>query len=163
MNSHQKPDSSSEQSENWNKTLHELDDLDEFLRTKELLQSHQVRQGYEGNKRKTVRYVRKGITAFISKADIFGGYQLFSFSRCIRVRVLDISSNGCLIACPEKLKIHRKIRLTLVFNSNRHFEISAIIVRKLAEDRKFYGIRFDHAHDELADYLLESDNEWSLR
>jgi len=115
------------------------------------------------NKRKTVRYVRKDISAFISQADIFGTYSLFSHSRSIRVRLLDISCKGGLIASPKKLNSNRSFRLTLVFNSNRKFEISAKIVRELIRNRSFYGLKFDSVNNELGDYLLESEIQWNTR
>jgi hypothetical protein len=116
---------------------------------------------FSENKRKTVRYVRKDISAFISQADIFGTYSLFSHSRSIRVRLLDISCKGSLIASPKKLNSNRKFRLTLVFNSNKKFEISAKIVRELTRNRSFYGLKFDSINNELGDYLLESETQWN--
>jgi hypothetical protein len=113
------------------------------------------------NQRKTVRYVRKDITAFVSQADVFGTYSLFSYSRAIKVKLLDISSKGALIGGPSTLtlKMNKKIMLTLIFNSNRKFDISARVVRELIQGRRFYGIKFDKANDELGDYLLESQTD----
>lgn len=113
------------------------------------------------NKRTSVRYVRKDITVFMSQPDIFGSYSLFGYSRAVRVRLLDISSRGVLIAVPLKikLKINQKIKLTLIFNSNKKFEISATVMRQLFEGRCFFGIKFNEVNDELADHLLESQTE----
>lgn len=113
------------------------------------------------NQRKTVRYVRRDITTFVSQADIFGGYSLFSYSRAVRVKLLDISSQGVLIGAPAELvlKTNQKLMLTLIFNSNRKFEIQARVKRKLVEGRRFYGIKFEKANDELGEYLLESQGD----
>lgn len=113
------------------------------------------------NHRKSVRYIRDDITVFISQADIFGFYSLFSYSRAIRVKLLDISSRGAMIGGPSKLvlKINRKIMLTLIFNSNKKFEIPARVKRKIIEGRVFYGLKFDKVNDELGDYLLESQSD----
>jgi c-di-GMP-binding flagellar brake protein YcgR len=110
------------------------------------------------NRRKSVRYVRKDVTAFISQADMFGGYSLFSSSRAIRVKLLDISSRGTMIGGPSKLvlKINQKIMLTLIFTSNKKFEIPSRIKREFVEERTFYGVKFDEVHDDLGEYLLES-------
>lgn len=112
------------------------------------------------NQRKTVRYVRRDISAFISQADIFGTYRLFSHSRAIRVKLLDVSSRGVLIAVPStcSLKLNKKIMLTLIFNTNRKFDIAAKVVRELVKGRRFYGVKFDKANDALGDYLLESQS-----
>lgn len=113
------------------------------------------------NKRKSVRYVREDITAFISQADIFGTYTLFSYSRAVRVKLLDISSRGVLVGGPSYLvfKKEHKVMLTLVFNSNRIFEIPTKVMRQLNEGKKFYGLKFDAVNDELGDYLLESQSD----
>jgi hypothetical protein len=115
------------------------------------------------NKRKTLRYIRKDITALVNQADIFGTYRLFSVSRFIRVRLLDISSKGSLIASPEKLKPNRQVMLTLVFDSNKKFEIPARIVREIRRRRSFYGLEFEKVNDDLADYLVTSEIDWRVR
>lgn len=113
------------------------------------------------NQRKSVRYVRKDVAVFISQADIFGFYSLFSHSKAIKVKLFDISSRGMLIAGPSGLRLKRgkKIVLTVIFNSNRMFEISAVVVREIIEERRFYGIKFDKVNDALGDYLLESQTD----
>jgi hypothetical protein len=77
------------------------------------------------------------------------------------VKLLDISSRGALIGGPSKmvLKTNQKIMLTLIFFSNKKFEIPARVTRQLVEGRTFYGIRFDKVGDELGDYLLESQTD----
>lgn len=113
------------------------------------------------NHRKSVRYIRKDITAFISQADIFGTYSLFSYSRAIRVKLLDISSRGTMIGGPSKLvlKVNQKIMLILIFNSNKNFEIPARVMREIVQGRTFYGIKFDKVENELGDYLLETQSD----
>lgn len=118
-----------------------------------------------GNQRKSVRYVRKDITIFISKPDIFGTYNLFSVSRATQVKLFDISSRGVLIAGSSGLllKKNQKVMLTLIFNTNKMFEFSAKVVREETERRKLYGIKFDKVNDTLGDYLLESQTELIFR
>ncbi|NOQ36625.1 MAG: hypothetical protein GQ569_12155 [Methylococcaceae bacterium] len=111
------------------------------------------------NGRKTIRYVRNDITASINQADIFGGFSLFSHSRSIIVKLLDISSKGAFIACPEKIRINKKIRLTLVFDANKKFEIEAKVIRESTEARKLYGLKFESINNELGDYILETQTE----
>ncbi len=115
------------------------------------------------NQRKTVRYIRTDITTFISKADIFGSYSLFSHSRAIEVRLLDISSKGALIASPDSVRINKKILLTLIFDANRKFDIPAKVIREAPEARKVYGLKFETIHHELGDYLLETQTELIFR
>lgn len=113
------------------------------------------------NQRKSVRYVRKDITAFISQADIFGTYSLFSYSRAIKVKLIDISSRGALIGGPSSmaLKINQKIMLTLIFSSNRKFEFPSTVKREITQERTFYGLKFDAVSDTLGEYLLESQSD----
>lgn len=114
-----------------------------------------------GNLRKSVRYVRKDITAFISQPDIFGTYRLFSVSCAVKVRLFDISSRGSLIAGPSGLDLRKnqKVMLTLIFDSNMMFEFTAKVVREVTEDRKLYGIKFDKVNNDLGEYLLESQSD----
>lgn len=113
------------------------------------------------NKRKSVRYIRKDLTVFISQPDILGTYSLSSISRATEVKLFDISSRGVLISGPSRLdlKINQTIMLTLIFDSNKMFEFPARIVRKLIEDRTYYGIKFNRVNDRLAEYLLESQSD----
>lgn len=118
-----------------------------------------------GNQRKSVRYVRKDITTFISQPDIFGSYSLFSISRATKVKLFDISSRGALIAGPSRLVLRKnqRIKLTLIFNTNKMFEFPAKVVREVTEERKLYGIKFDRVNDSLGDYLLESQSDLVFR
>lgn len=134
--------------------------FERYLRDSDVFDDSQLITHYQ-NKRKSVRYVRKDITAFICQADIFGCYSLFSSSRAIRVKLLDISSRGVLLGGPSKLvlKINQKVMLILIFNSNRKFEISARVMHQLVRGRRFYGVKFDKPNDELGDYLLETQED----
>jgi len=111
------------------------------------------------NQRKTVRYVRSDINAFINQADIFGGYSLFKHSQAIEIKLVDISSKGALIASPKKLKMKKKVRLTLIFSDQNKFEIDAEVVRETPEARRFYGLRFEKMNHQLADHLLETQTK----
>lgn len=104
--------------------------------------------------RKTVRYIRKDIMVSISRPNLFGVY-----SRAIRVKLLDISSKGSLIACPKNMRINSKIRLILVFKGNRKFEVNTKIVRKSVGEEPLYGLKFQRVNNELAEHLLESQTE----
>ncbi len=126
-------------------------------------QIFKVNAAFAYNKRKTVRYVRSDITAFINQADIFGTFSLFSQSRTIRVRLLDISSKGGMIASSEKFKANRKLMLTLLFDSNKKFEIPVKIVREIIRKKNFYGLKFEKTNDELAEHLMSSESNWSFR
>jgi hypothetical protein len=131
-----------------------------FLSNDDIFYDAKVVDKYK-NQRKSVRYVRRDITAFISQPDIFGCYSLFAYSRTIRVKLLDISSQGVLIGGPSKLvlKINQKVLLMLIFNTNKKFEIPATVTRQLVEGRTFYGIKFNKVNDDLGDYLLESPHD----
>lgn len=117
------------------------------------------------NQRKSIRYVRKDVTVFISRPDIFGTYRLFSVSRATKVKLFDISSRGVLIAGPSRLllKINQKIMLTLIFDSNKMFEFPAQVVRQLTEGRKLYGVKFDKVNDALGEYLLDSQGSFNFK
>lgn len=117
------------------------------------------------NQRKSVRYIRKDITAFINQADIFGTYSLFSYSRSIKVKLLDISSRGSMIGGPSRLALHinQKIRLTLIFNSNKKFEIPAQVKREIVNGRTFYDTQFNKVENDLGEYLLETQYDLLLK
>lgn len=118
-----------------------------------------------GNNRKSIRYVRKDIAVFVSKPDVFGCYSFFKSSRVTRVKLFDISSRGVLIAGSLllKLKKNQKVKLTLIFQTNKSFEFSARVVREVTEQRKLYGIKFDKTNIELGEYLFESQEDMKFK
>lgn len=111
------------------------------------------------NKRKTIRYIRNDIEASINLANIFGGYRSLSYNRQIEVKLLDISSKGALIASPKKIRIDKKIILTLIFKGQKKFEIFSKVIREEVYAEKTYGLTFDKVNHDLGDYLLESQTE----
>ncbi len=133
--------------------------VDEFIDNKVF----DVQSAFSKNKRKTVRYVRRDITAFVNQADIFGTFSLFSESRTVRVRLLDISSKGGMIASSDRFKANRKLLLTLIFDNNKKFEIPVRIVREIIRKKNFYGLKFEKTNEELAEHLMSSESTWSFR
>ena len=111
------------------------------------------------NQRKTIRYIRSDISASINRRDIFGGYNSFSYSDSIKVKLLDISSKGALISSPKKINLKKKINLVLIFSCNKRFEIPSKVVREEVYTEKIYGLKFDNARHDLGDYLLETQTE----
>ncbi len=111
------------------------------------------------NQRKTIRYIRGDISASINRSDIFGGYNSFSYSDSIEVKLLDISSKGVLISSPKKINLNKKINLVLIFNCNKRFEIPSKVVREETYAEKIYGLKFDKARHDLGDHLLETQTE----
>jgi hypothetical protein len=105
-----------------------------------------------------VRYVREDIAASVCKISIiiFG----IGFSREITVELVDISSKGVLISTTSKLRVKKKITITLKFEDNKSFTIKAKIVRgELSPRQNLYGIKFDRLNNDLGDYLLETQNK----
>lgn len=105
-----------------------------------------------------VRYVREDIAASVCKISIliFG----IGFTREITVELVDISSKGVLIATTSKLRVNKKITITLKFEDNKTFTIKAKIVRGvLGPIQNQYGIKFDRLNNDLGDYLLETQNK----
>lgn len=77
--------------------------------------------------RKAVRFIRKDITAFISK------YGLFGLGESLQVKLLDISSSGVKISSPKKLNLNRlrgELCLTLKFADGKTFSIDSTIARQ---------------------------------
>ncbi|MDQ7089629.1 MAG: PilZ domain-containing protein [Methylococcales bacterium] len=111
------------------------------------------------NKRKTVRYIRNDIEASINLANIFGGYRSLSYNRPIKVKLLDISTKGALISSPKKIRMDKKIILTLIFKGQKKFEVFSKVIREEVYAEKTYGLMFDKARHDLGDYLLESQTE----
>ncbi|MDO9105583.1 MAG: PilZ domain-containing protein [Methylovulum sp.] len=106
--------------------------------------------GLTNNLRVATRFIREDISAFISDLN------LFARGKPIPVQLMDISSKGVLISTSKDLRINKKITLTLRFASGKTFIIKTIIVRRSDTANHEYGIKFDHYHYELGDYLLES-------
>jgi len=113
------------------------------------------------NQRIAVRYVREDIAASVCKISlyIFG----FRFTKDILVELIDISSKGVLIATNKKLKVNKKIILTLTFEDSKTFKINAKIVRKAPGQENHYGIKFDRFNNDLGDYLLETQRKLVFR
>ena len=104
------------------------------------------------NHRSAVRYVRNDITVSLRMLG------LIKLSKKIPVELLDISSKGIAIECENKLRLNKKIILELIFSDNQKFSIDAKIVYQ-AENKKYYGIKFDGYNHKLGDYLLASQND----
>jgi hypothetical protein len=143
-------------------------DIDDDLFEEKLLILGQLEHDHLGidpamenynNQRKTIRYIRDDISAFINRSDIFGGYNSFSYSYSIEVKLLDISSKGALISSSKKITLNKKVNLILIFGCNKKFEISSKIVRKGSYAQKIYGLKFSHSRHDLGDYLLETQTE----
>jgi hypothetical protein len=113
------------------------------------------------NKRIAVRYVREDIAASVCKISlyIFG----FRFTKDILVELIDISSKGVLIATNKKLKVNKKIILTLTFEDSKTFKINAKIVRKSVGQENQYGIKFDRFNNDLGEYLLKTQRKLVFR
>lgn len=108
------------------------------------------------NQRIAVRYVRTDISVSLSPLG------LFSFSKYLPVKLLDISSKGAAIECKKKLPLKKKIILDLLFEDNKSFSISAKIIHR-AENKIQYGLKFDQFNNELGDYLLSSQSDLSFK
>jgi len=102
------------------------------------------------NNRIAVRYVRTDIKASLSDLG------LFSFSKNIIVKLVDISSKGAAIEYKAKLALKKNITLTVFFEDQTVFTIKAKVVHKCKNQ---YGLKFNHFNNELGDYLLSSQND----
>jgi len=110
------------------------------------------------NRRIGVRYVREDILASVCKISffIFG----IGFSKDMFVELVDISSKGVLISTNKRLRVKKKITITLKFEDDTAFAIKAKIVREVRNPiHNYYGIKFDKLNNELGDYLLETQNK----
>lgn len=106
------------------------------------------------NKRTAIRYVRSDIAVTITKPGL-------NLTKFIPVKLIDISSKGATIEFRKKIPINNTVILQLLFQDNRNFTISAQIVHLAKnayknKNKHKYGLKFDHIHDELGDYLLSS-------
>ncbi|TAL47557.1 MAG: hypothetical protein EPN89_08455 [Methylovulum sp.] len=109
--------------------------------------------GLTKNLRIATRFIRGDISASIS------GLGFFEMGKTIPVKLMDISSKGVLISTNRKLRINKSLTLTLQFETGRTFIIKAAIVRRSASSHHQYGMKFERCHDELGDYLLESQSK----
>ncbi|NOT11970.1 MAG: hypothetical protein HOP23_09085 [Methylococcaceae bacterium] len=109
------------------------------------------------NQRIAVRYVREDIAATVCKISMFNFG--FRFSNDILVELMDISSKGVLVSSDKKLKLNKKITLTLIFEDSKTFKIPAKIVRRSTTHENQYGIKFDRLSNDLGDYLLDTQRK----
>lgn len=114
------------------------------------------------NKRIAVRYVREDIAVSVCKISSFS-FLGFLFNKEILVELIDISSKGVLIGCNKKLRVNKKITLTLKFEDSKIFKINAKVVRKTPGQQNQYGIKFDRLNNDLGDYLLETQRKLVFR
>jgi len=122
------------------------------------------------NQRIAVRYVREDIAASICNINSlsFGFFFKDVFivlndKKKFPVELKDISSKGVLIACSKKLRINKKIILTLEFEDSKTFKIYAKVVRKVPAQENQYGIKFDRLNNDLGDYLLKTQSKLVFR
>ncbi|MEQ1531313.1 MAG: PilZ domain-containing protein, partial [Methylococcales bacterium] len=114
------------------------------------------------NRRIGVRYVREDIAASVCKISIY--FFGIGFKKDITVELVDISSKGVLISTNQKLKVGKKITITLKFEDDKAFTIKAKIVREILSPlHNQYGIKFDRLNNDLGDYLLETQNKLVFR
>lgn len=107
------------------------------------------------HKRLAVRYIRDDIRVSIR----FDGFlSRFAFwLKALPVRLIDISSRGVLIGCPKKLKIPKRIIVTLVFKDSKTFILPGRIIR--AADDNHYGVRFSGFSHPLGEHLLKTQED----
>ncbi|MCK4842763.1 MAG: PilZ domain-containing protein [Methylococcales bacterium] len=105
------------------------------------------------NQRIAVRYIRTDISASLSMP----GW--FNFTNHIPVRLLDISSKGSRIVSNRKLALNKKVILHLLFDDSQSFSIKAKIVHLTSSNEKQYGVKFENLHNELGEYLLDSQQD----
>ena len=106
------------------------------------------------NQRKTIRYIRNDITAFVNQNIAFG-----YTGQPKEVHLVDISSKGALISSDKNMRLHSTIHLFLTFKSRKKFQVEASIVRKTMDKHYFYGLKFEKFNHELAEYMLETQTE----
>lgn len=112
------------------------------------------------NQRFATRYIREDIAASISDL----GFSLsnlgkFNLGKSFAVELMDITSKGVLISTGKKLKLNQMLNLTLEFNSGKLFLIKAKVARISSTTSNNYGLIFDHYHNELGEYLLETQSK----
>jgi hypothetical protein len=119
-------------------------------------------KGHVVNERRTVRYIRKDIKAYIRKQNWFSTVGIDWFWKEVPVELLDISNRGCLIACPKKLAVRSRVSVLLAFETGKRFEIEATVIRK-AESEGQYGIKFAAYNNALGDYMLKTQEKLTFR
>nr|WP_305906930.1 PilZ domain-containing protein [Methylomarinum sp. Ch1-1]MDP4519643.1 PilZ domain-containing protein [Methylomarinum sp. Ch1-1] len=75
------------------------------------------------------------------------------------VQLIDISSKGALVACPQKLAINKKVTLRLSFNDGKEFVIAASVIHARNAPEKQYGLKFSRYNNELGEHLLSSQSD----
>ncbi|MBK8814853.1 MAG: PilZ domain-containing protein [Methylococcaceae bacterium] len=116
---------------------------------------------FETNRRMSIRYLRNDIGVTVRKIGLFNF--TFLMHKNSSVKLIDISSRGVLIATNMRLATNKKIILTLRFADFREFEVPGKVVRKSIGELQFYGIKFDHLNDALADHLLATQRKLAFK
>jgi hypothetical protein len=114
------------------------------------------------NRRKSTRFVRNDIGAWVRKINLFN-YVNLKANRDFKVKLVDISSRGVLISSDIKIATNKKIILTLRFSDFTEFEIPSRVVRSSEFPRLSFGIKFDIPNNELADYLLVTQRKLTFK
>ena len=114
------------------------------------------------NNRKTIRYIRNDIEAWLYVSNFLGRYPR-KMQPPVSLKLLDISSKGALVSSSKRLRLHKKVKLVLRFKDGKEFEVNAQIIRKEVYDPQIYGIKFDQIDHNLGDYLLESQTNLVLQ
>jgi len=132
----------------------EMDDL--LLEPDNVLNINEPKTGTFENSdnRKMVRYSFQAIEAkLVSKQlDVVDADEI--------VNVLNASSKGALVRLKEPVKFDAIVMLILCFDPVNTFNVSARIVRK--EGDRVYGLLFVNYQHELADYLIDSKQAYSV-
>lgn len=102
------------------------------------------------NKRISVRYRRNDIKAKLKLRGLFS-------SREMPVELLDISSKGAAIRSDEKLKLKKRVILSVQFTDQKSFNIDAKVVH--VQDASRYGLKFERYQGDLAEHLLETQTD----
>ena len=102
------------------------------------------------NNRISVRYRRHDIKATLKARSLL-------FSRETPVELLDISSKGAAILCDKKLKLKKRIILSVQFTDQKSFTIDAKVAHVHKAPR--YGLKFERYQGELADHLLKTQTD----
>lgn len=107
------------------------------------------------NGRSAIRFIRDDIKVALTH------FNIFNLDKKVYIRLLDISSNGVLIASDLKFAQNKKMRLIIQFKDRKRYILPVTVVRKICSQSGAYqyGLKFRKAHESLGDYLLKTQTK----
>ncbi|MDT8406765.1 MAG: PilZ domain-containing protein [Methylococcales bacterium] len=110
----------------------------------------------DNSQRRSVRYIREDLECQVLTQTWY--FKTLKFT----AKLLDISSRGALLDCPDLPAKTKKLVVRVRFPDQQEFLIQAHVIR-FTEPPHQLAVKFDRQEDDFADHLLETEGNLSFR